>query len=286
MLLGISCGVSASRGLGIASPAETVSALSLAPREWARRASDNEIKIIRYSSPFLRYRIHQIDLKGDQTREVIESKDGPVARLIERSGKPLTKAQDEAERSRLQQMLNAPDEFAKHMRNELSGKKTAADLLGLMPQSMIYSYAAGQPQRSGRAQPTPEVVLDFRPDAAWKPPTLAADALTGLEGRIWINPNTGVVSRMDARVVRGVNFGWGMLAHVYPGGTITFQQTGLPGNRFIVSHFVEDLTLRAMLVKTFKVHGETTASNFTAVSTMSYQQAIQTLLETPLTTVN
>lgn len=286
ILLGACCGAQGPHDAGRADLSDNASPLFLAPRDWARRAAENEVKIVRYNSPFLRYHIHQVDLKGDQTRDVLESEDGPVARLIARSGKPLTKAQDDAERSRLLGMLNAPEEFAKHIRSELSGKKTASDLLQMMPQAMIYTYAPGQPQRLASAQHAPEVVLDFKPDAAWRPPSLAADALTGLEGRIWIDPETGVVSRLDARVVRSVNFGWGMLAHVFPGGTFSVEQTALPGKRFIVSHFAENLTLRAMLVKTIRVYGDTKTSDFTPISAMPYQQAIQTLLATPLQTVD
>jgi len=263
--------------------------LSLPASEWARLAAENEIKIIRYHPPYLRYRIHQVDSKGDQTRDVIESRDGAVARLVERSGKPLTRQQDEAERSRLQEMLNSPQTFARHIKDDQNGKQTAIEVLSLLPQAMIYSYAPGQPQRAGAtAHPKrrQEVVLDFKPNQQWKAPTLKAEALSGLDGRLWIDPETQAVTRLDGRIFQPINFGWGMLAHIYPGGTIKIEQVALPGHRFIASHFVEDVTVRAMLVKTLKVHADISASAFTVVSELSYQQAVQTLLDTPLVTTD
>lgn len=262
-------------------------ALSLPPSEWARLASENEIKIIRYHSPYLRYRVHQVDIKGDQTRDVIESTEGSVARLIGHSGKPLTKEQDDAERSRLQDMLSAPQTFAKHIKDEQTGKQTAVDVLAMLPQAMIYSYAPGQPQRAeaaARHDGRQEVVLDFKPNPQWRAPTLKAEALSGLDGRCWIDPETHVVTRLDGRIFQAINFGWGMVAHIYPGGTLNVEQVALPGHRFFASHFVEDITVRAMLVKTLKIHEETSSSGFTAVPELSYRQAIQTLLDTPLIT--
>lgn len=261
--------------------------LSLTPAEWAKEAAQNEIKIVRYNMPYLRYRVHQIDAKGDQTRDVIESKDGTVARLIAREDKPLTREQDAAERSRLQEMINSPQAFAKHTRSDLSGKKTAVELLAMMPEAMIYSYAPGQPQRPGVARSPDglqEVVLDFEPNPAWKPPTFISEALTGLAGRIWIDPRTRAVTLLQGRLVHAVNFAWGMLAHIYPGGTVTVEQTELPAQRFMISHFVENVTLRAMLVKTIKMHADISTSAYTPVSALTFQQAIQILLDTPLPT--
>lgn len=266
---------------------QAVASPSPSPSDWARDAAENERKIVRYNTPYLRYRIHKIDAKGDQIRDVIESKDGTVARLIASAGKPLTSQQDAAERSRLQEMINSPQAFAKHIKSDVSGKNTAVDLLAMMPQAMIYSYAPGQPQRSDlKAGPgaLQEVVLDFEPNPAWKPPTLTSEALTGLAGRIWIDPRTRVVMRIEGRLVQPVNFGWGMLVHVYPGGTVMVEQTELPAHRFLISRFVENVTLRAMLVKTVKAHADITTYAFTPINPLTYQQAIETLLATPLQT--
>ncbi len=40
---------------------------------------------------YLRYRMETVNEKGNQVRDVIESKDGTVARLILKDGKPLTR---------------------------------------------------------------------------------------------------------------------------------------------------------------------------------------------------
>ncbi len=88
-----------------------------------------------------------VNEKGDQVRDVIESKDGTVARLIMRDGKPLTAEQDKAERDRLTDMISSPAAYAKHVKNTESEKKMADTLVPMMADAMINTYAPGSMRR-------------------------------------------------------------------------------------------------------------------------------------------
>ena len=226
--------------------------------------------------------MHVVNEKGDQVRDIIESKDGTVARLILKDGKPLTEEQDKAERARLNDMLASPDTFAKHVKNDSSGRKIADQLIQLMPDAMLYTYTPAQPQ-TGRSGGGLEVVLDYKPNPQFKPPTTTAEALTGLEGRMWIDATNRHLVRMEGTIFRGVNFGWGMLAHIYPGGKLVLEQANAGNNRWIFTHFVQRVTVRALMVKTLNVNETVDASAFqTLPSPISYQDAVHLLLDTPL----
>jgi hypothetical protein len=125
-------------------------------------------------------------------------------------------------------------------------------------------------------------VLEFKPDPKWTPPNIEAEPLTGLEGRLWIDPHTHRMVRMEGNLFHAVNIGWGVLAHIYPGGTVTLEQTNAGGERWIVDHIVEQLTLRALMVKNVKQRLVFDAADFQQVPPMSYQQAIKTLLNASL----
>ena len=86
---------------------------------------------------------------------------------------------------------------------------------------------------------------------------------------------------MEGRISRGVNFGWGMLAHIYPGGKIELDQTNVGGNRWIFTDFSMELTVRALMVKRLNIHSSAKASGFQTLGPMSYQDAIHLLLATP-----
>lgn len=253
---------------------------SIAPHAWAVDAAYNELSVVDFNKGFLRYRLRTVNSKGDQTRDLIETRDGPVARLVLRDGRPLSPEQDSAERTRLQDMLDNPDAFHKHVHEDSNGKRTAADMIRLLPDAMTYTYAPNQPQRPGVS--ASEIVLDFQPNPAWIPPTFLAQALTGVRGRLWIDPHTHRMTHLDGSVFRGINLGWGVIAHVNPGGTFSLEQVDLGQGRSLVSHYTENISLRALMVKSLRENDEVTASQFQPVESMTYVEAIHQLLQTPL----
>lgn len=256
--------------------------LSVPPRKWAVDAVANELNALHHRGSYLRYRMHVVDAKGDQVRDVIESKDGAVARLILKDGKPLTPDEDKDERKRLTDMLSSPSDYAKHIKHEAEGKKLADQMMRLMPDAMIYSYTPGQPQ-TGANHGELEIVLDYEPNPKFSPPTTASEALTGLKGRVWVDAKSHAIVRMEGTVFRAVNFGWGMLAHIYPGGKLSLEQTNVGGNRWIFTNFVEQIRVRALLVKTININARIEGSEFqTLPGPVSYQEAIHMLLDTPL----
>jgi len=257
------------------------SLLSIPPRNWVVDAVAKELEALNNKGPYLRYRMHIVDAKGDQVRDIVESRDGTVARLILRDGKTITEDQDKAERQRLNDMLGNPAAFAHHVKDSSSGKKIADQLIRLMPDAMIYSYVPEQPQ-TGKNPGLTEVVIDYEPNPKFHPPTTTAEALTGLRGRAWIDPKTKNIIRMEGDVFRSVNFGWGMLAHIYPGGHLVIDQADAGNGRWIFTHFVERITVRALMVKTLSIKTNVDASNFQTIPAMSYQDAVRLLLNTSL----
>jgi hypothetical protein len=258
-------------------------AASESPKQLATEAIENEVKLIQYDRSYLRYRVHTKDAKGDQVRDVVESKDGSVARVMLRDAHAVSSDQDAEERQRLQEMLDSPRAFEKHIEKDKSGKKIAVDLIRAMPEAMLFSYVVGQPQREGRpAGSPPEVVLDFKPNPEWKPPTLASQALTGVQGRCWIDARTHYLTRLEANIFQGINFGWGIFAHIFPGGTLTLEQAPVGDSRWVVDRFTGRLTVREMMVRTVNENTDLYASDFEQVPEMSYQDAIKLLLNEPL----
>jgi hypothetical protein len=255
--------------------------LSVEPRAWIDDATRNELKVIQFDRFYLRYLAHISNSHGIQVRDVLESRDGTVARMTSKEGRPLTQEEDAAERSRLQAMLDHPDAFAKHVKGDVSGKKMAVDMVKLMPEAMIYTYVPGQPQTGRRGPHAPEVVLDFKPDPKWNPPNMSSEALTGFQGRVWIDSDSHTMVRLDGEIFQGINFGFGMVAHIYPGGRVSLEQTNAGQQHWIFSHFVEHVTVRALMVKTLHENTEINSTDFRMVPSMSYQDAIRTLLEEP-----
>jgi hypothetical protein len=270
-------------GTVIAGPRDSTAALPLgSPESWADAATRNEVSILQQQGTFsVRFNEHKIDSKGDTLRVVIESKQGSVARLMERNGKPISPEEDTAERERLEYAINHRDEFLKHHRRDSSTRNDSIQLIQIMPKAMLYSYAPDQPQPAGVT--SRQVVLDFKPNPDFHPPTMLSDLLTGLQGRVWIDEETQHVTRIEGNVLHVVNFGFGMVARIYPGGSVVFEQANVGGSHWVFSHLDEHLVVRALMVKTMPENTSMTASDFEMLpAAVSYQDAIRMLLAMPL----
>jgi hypothetical protein len=266
-----------------AAPVNDAQLLSIPPRTWAADAAKNELVALHHKDSYLRYRMHAVNEKGDLVRDVIESKDGTVARLILKDGKPLTKEQDDAERQRLNDMIASPATYLKHVKNGESDRKIADTIVPMMPDAMIYTYTPGQPQIATNSG-TPQIVLDYQPNPKFVAPNTEAEALSGLQGRMWIDAKTHYLVRMEGTIFRPVNLGWGVLAHIYPGGKLMMNQADAGNNRWLFTSFSMELSVRALMVKTLKVQSHVESSGYQTLSAMSYQDAVRLLLDTPLPT--
>ena len=257
--------------------------MAVPAKQWAADACANELKVLKVDNTFLRYQVHIVDSKGDKVRDVIESRDGTVARMVMRDGRALTKEEDDGERARLQAMLDSPAAFARHIKTDQTGKKLAADMIEQMPSAMIFTYTAGQPQRAGHlASDPPEIVVDFTPDPNWKAPTMSSEAISGMRGRAWIDVRTHYLARLEGEIFRAVSLGWGLFAKLYPGGSVTFDQVRVADQRWIFSQFSQHILVRALMVKTIKQDAEIKGTAYRAIAAMSYQDAIHQLMATPL----
>ena len=270
----LSC-VSSPSQANVASRSGTVPQRS--PRDWAVLASNNEVLAIDHAGSFLRYRVHTVDAKGDRLRDIVECTGGSVSRLLAVDGKPLSSEQDAAERKRLEALAQDPGNFAHHSEDDAKAKKLARDLVRLMPDAMTYTPVPGENGRAPDGSPT--LAFDFSPNPLWHAPSTISEALTGLRGRIWFDTRSGFVQQMHGEVFRPVNFGYGMVAHIFPGGHLEFEQTDIGRNRWIYSHFAENLRIRALMLKTIDLNTTVDASDFHQLpAPLTYQQAIALLL--------
>lgn len=254
------------------------SGMQRSPRDWAVLASRNEEQAIDHAGSALRYRVHTVDAKGDRLREVVECSGGSVSRLLAIDGKPLTVDQEATERKRLQDLAQDPDNFAHHSEEDAKGRKLARDLIRLMPDAMVYTPVPSEDGRAADGSPT--LAFDFAPNPQWHPPTTISEALTGLRGRVWVNTRSGYVERLQGEVFRSINFGYGMVAHIFPGGRVELQQTDVGDGRWLYKHFAQNLRIRALMLKTIQINTKIDTSDYQTVpATLTYQQAIALLFK-------
>ncbi|MEO6923084.1 MAG: hypothetical protein ABI142_04610 [Bryocella sp.] len=227
--------------------------------------------------------MQRISAKGKVVRLQIESRQGDVARLIEKDGRPLTSAENQAEIARLTRILAVPSEFLRHHKHDAAMLHDANTLLGELPKALLYTYTEGQPQRANL--PGPQIVIDFRPNPAYKPPTMLSEVLTGISGRVWIDRKTHNMTRIEGSFHKAVNFGYGVVAHIYPGGTLALEQIDIGNGHWAFSHLDEHLLVRAFMVKMIPEDVTMTATDFHPLpGPIDFQDAVRQLLAVPVHT--
>ena len=223
----------------------------------------------------LRYRLHRVDSKEDTVRDLIESKDGNVARTLQRHGRPLTPEEDAAERERLRSLTS--EGLAKHRHSSESADRYGADMVSALPRAMVYTQTAGQPQLP--QFDVPQVVLDFSPRPGFQPATSAQSLLTGLAGRVWIDADSHHLLRIEVTVIRNLNLAMGLLARVYPNGTLVYEQHAVEPGRYAYTHIEINVTLRELMFKTVPYHSTLDATAITLLPAVpSLPDAVNMLL--------
>ena len=225
----------------------------------------------------LKYRVHRVTDRDDTTRELVESADGNVSRTLERHGQRLSPQEARAEEQRLRSLTAAELARRHHADNS---DKFAMELVGAMPKAMLFTLTAGQPQMSQISGS--QVVLDYAPNPEFHPATTAQSLLNGLSGRLWIDAETHHLVRIEINVTKNLNLMFGILAHVYEGGTMVYEQHPVGGGHYAYSHIAIDVRLRELMVKTVPYRSTMDASNVILLpSPPPLKQAVDMLLATP-----
>lgn len=228
--------------------------------------------------PMLRYVVRRKDARRETTKEIIETKDGDVARLVAIDGKPLSAEAERAEMERLDTLAAHPELEERRHRSEMKDQARIDHLLGVLPDAEIYTLEGMVPCDAGTCYR-----LSFTPNPKFVPPDIEADFLRGFAGEVWIDLAQERLTRLDAHLIVDIDFGFGILGKVNKGGTASMRQRDVGGQEWKLTELKVKLTGRALLVKSLNVDIEETASDFSPVAAgIGYRDAIRMLKGEPV----
>jgi hypothetical protein len=245
------------------------------PTALVRRATQNALAEKSHHQT-LRYQVRKVDKRSDTVKEIIETKDGDVARLIAINGKPLSREADQAELHRLNYLSGHPKLQEHRRKREQEESDRVNRLMRLLPEAFLYRYEGMSPCKSGQCYR-----LGFAPNPQFAPPSEEAKIFRGMAGKAWIDPAEERMVKLDARLIEEVDFGWGIIGRFHKGGTILLEQTHVGSHQWEPTHVKVSLTGKALLIKSLDIQTTIDKSEFSPVSPgLSYRQAIQ-LFENP-----
>ena len=111
---------------------------ALDPQKIVRDASWNELHAKSPGRSFS-YRQHKVDPKGTTVKEIFETKDGDVARLIEKDGKPLPPEEEQAEIDRLNHLLEHPEVQEHRHKKEQEDSARGDEMVRMLPDAFLFT---------------------------------------------------------------------------------------------------------------------------------------------------
>jgi hypothetical protein len=242
------------------------------PAALVRRASSNELHSTAPPYP-VRYKLRKQDQKDLTTKEIVETKDGDVARLIAKNDQPLTPAEDKAELARLSNLLAHPEIQEHRHKREQEDSGRADEMIRLLPDAFLYTSLGTTAGPNG-----PAYRLAFKPNPSFHPPDREAEVYHGMEGELWIDQGQERIVKLDAHLIDDVNFGWGILGKLYKGGSLTIEQQDVGHRHWEATLLKLNLTGIALMIKPLSFQTTETSTNFQPVPVnMGYQDAIHML---------
>lgn len=201
---------------------------------------------------YWRYWIRQGSTVADQ----VETADGPLKRVVSRSGHLLDAPDQQREDDRINKILNSPGDQARLRQEYADDEKRIGRILALLPDAFLFEYAG---EENGCHH------LRFRPNPNYPAHSIEARVFHAMNGDLWIDARYKRLARLDGQLQENVDFGYGILGRLYKGGWFRLQRTRVSENDWKTERLEMHLSGRALLLKTIDHETSETRGGFAPV---------------------
>ena len=237
-----------------------------------RRALANEDRASA-GGPRYMYRLRSAKPERTVVKDLIETNEGMVARLVSVNGKPPTAEQRAADEKKLDKIVHDPDEQRQRREEQQKDEQRTRQMLKALPDAFLYDFDGTE--TVGAVATTR---LRFQPNPNFDPPVRETMVYRGMHGHMWIEPKEERLVKMDAQLFEDVTFGWGILGRLNKGGHFVIEQSKIGPGRWETTRMDLDFVGKALLFKTIKIQEIETASDFRPVpSNLNLAQGVELL---------
>jgi hypothetical protein len=210
---------------------------------------------------------------------LVETRDATAGLLVMQNGRPLSEQEKKAEDARLDNYVHSTQELRKKKKQEKDDEEHSERILRALPDAFLYERDGTQQGREELGANGDDLLqLNFRPNPDYNPPTHVEQVLTGMYGHLLIDTNQKRIAEIDGTLQKEVEFGWGILGHLDPGGRFLVQQADVGDHHWEVTHMELSFTGKVLLVKKLIIHSSDTFSDFHPVpGNLSFAQGVELL---------
>jgi hypothetical protein len=180
---------------------------SVPAAELVARVVKNELEDRAHQYKWM-YRMEKWDGSQTLTEKVVETKSGPLFRLVAIDGRPLNAEERQREDSRINHILRDPGPLLKLQREREEDELKLEKLLRLMPVVFVSDYDGVDGDL---------VRVKFRPNPGYSPTTYEARVVHSLSGAMLINVRKERLAKLSGQLIERVQFGYGLLGRLESG---------------------------------------------------------------------
>jgi hypothetical protein len=198
---------------------------------------------------------------GTRTSQVTMIDGTPYQRLLEVNGEPLNAQQAAAEAKKQAAAIalrNAQSVSARQARIAKYRRGQQRDNLMLSQLSKAFDFSL---EREDKLDGFDVWVLKATPKPGYKPPTMQAQVLPGMQGEMWIDEKTYEWVKVTADVIRPVSID-GFLAVVQPGTRFEIEKRPVVNGMWQITHYSSSAKARVLHLFNHNEQDEVTYFDF------------------------
>lgn len=194
--------------------------------------------------------------KQTLTEVQVETKDGPLYRLLAIDGTALNLDQRQQDDTRIGRLMKDPSPLLKLKQAQNEDELKLQKLMSLMPQAFVYDYDGIEDDL---------LRLKFRPNPDYTPPTYEARVIHSLAGTILIDPEHKRLAKVAGHLMNRVEFGYGLLGRI-DSGTVELGRVPVGPQQWKTTFINIHFSGRLAIFKTISKEQYERRSDFRAVS--------------------
>jgi hypothetical protein len=237
-----------------------------------QRALNEELRMAEDSSHPMRYLLRKSSPRLTTTKEIAETHDGYVARLLQVNDRPLDAAGEQQEQARLDALLADPSLQRHRKHSEEGDSAIVLKLLRMLPEAFLYQDAGSAAGGQGRIEK-----FTFKPNPKFTPPDMETQALTAMVGEIWVDTAEQRVTHIYGTLQQDTNYGWGILGRLNKGGWMALDQANVGGGQWRITHVQLRMSLRIVFRNKIFDTDEQMSNYQPLPASLDYRQAIHLL---------
>jgi hypothetical protein len=227
----------------------------ISANELVRKMVENELAAAAHPAHWM-YLSRKEEGGKTRLRQIIQSKDVILERLVAVNDSPPTSAERVKEDRRIAKLIGDADALESLKREQQEDKVKAQKMLELLPRAFLYEYAGREDEL---------IKLTFRPNPAFTPPSREARVFHAMEGEMWVHEGQRRLAKMAGRLTDDVNFGFGLLGHLDKGGTFAVKQSEVSARIWEMTSMDVNMHGRALIFATIKTQEREEMSHFDRV---------------------